>query len=104
MGRIVIACYKPKPGKEASLRELMQEHMPILRSQKLVTERESVLMVAGDGTIIEVFEWRSREAIESAHTNPVIQEMWGRYAEVCDYVPVTTGAEAAQLFSEFDPL
>jgi hypothetical protein len=104
MGRIVIACYKPKPGKEASLRELMQEHMPILRSQKLVTERESVLMVAGDGTIIEVFEWRSREAIESAHTNPVIQEMWGRYAEVCDYVPVTTVAEAAQLFSEFDPL
>jgi quinol monooxygenase YgiN len=104
MGRIVIACYKPNPGKEASLRELMQEHMPILRSQELVTERESVLMVAAEGTIIEVFEWRSHEAVESAHTNPVIQEMWERYAEVCDYVPVTTVAEAAQLFSEFDPL
>jgi hypothetical protein len=104
MGRIVIACYKPKSGQAEALQELMREHMPILRSQGLVSERESILMTAADGTIVEVFEWRSREAIESAHSNPVIQEMWARYGEVCEYVPVAAVAEAAQLFSEFSPL
>ena len=104
MGRIVIAAYKPKPGKSPELRELMKDHLRILQSQNLVTDRESIMMEAKDGTIIEVFEWKSREAIESAHTNPVVLEMWGRYAKVCDYVPVGSVEEATQLFSEFTPV
>ncbi len=104
MSRIVIACYKPKPGKTQALRELMKEHLPILSSQGLVTDRESIIMEAQDGTVVEVFEWRSSEAIEAAHTNPVVQTIWQRYAEVCDYIPVADVAEAAQLFSEFTPL
>jgi len=104
MGRIVIAAYRPKPGKSAELHELMQEHLKILRSQELVTDRDSIMMEAKDGTIIEVFEWKSREAIESAHTNPVVLQMWERYAKVCDYVPVGSVEEASQLFSEFTPL
>ena len=57
MGRIVIAAYRPKPGKEGELKALMATHLSTLRSQDLVTERESVMMEAADGTILEVFEW-----------------------------------------------
>ena len=104
MGRIVIACYRPKPGKQDELRALMQEHLPILRSQGLVTDRDSIMMEAKDGTIIEVFEWKSQQAIEAAHSNPVVLKMWERYAAVCDYIPVGQVEEAKQLFSEFTPL
>jgi hypothetical protein len=104
MGRVVIGVYKPKPGKGDDLRRLMSEHLPILRSQGLVTDRDSILMEAKDRTIIEVFEWKSREAIEAAHSNPVVLKMWERYAEVCDYVPISTVEEASHLFSEFTPL
>lgn len=104
MGRIVIVGYRPKPGMADELRELMQSHLPRLRAEGLVSERPSIMMEAEDGTILEVFEWASREAIERAHTNPVVQEMWREYAEVCDYVPVASVAEASQLFSEFTPL
>lgn len=104
MGRIVIAAYRPKPGKSPELRELMKGHLKTLRSQGLVTDRESIMMEAKDGTIVEVFEWKSREAIASAHTNPVVLQMWDRYAEVCDYVPIGSVDEASQLFSEFTPL
>jgi hypothetical protein len=104
MGRIVIAAYKPKRGKEDDLRRLMSEHLPILRSQGLVTDRDSILMEAKDRTIIEVFEWKSREAIEAAHSNPVVLKMWERYAVVCDYVPISAVEEGSQLFSEFTPL
>ena len=104
MGRIVIATYRPKPGKRAELETLMATHLTILRSQDLVTDRESILMRAQDGTIIEVFEWKSKQAIESAHTNPAVLAMWEKYAQVCDYVPVGEVSEARQLFSEFTPI
>lgn len=101
MGHIVISCYKPKPGQAAALRALMREHLPILRGERLATERESIMMVAQDGTIVEVFEWVSAEALANAHTNPVVQEMWARYANVCDYVPIAAVPEAQTLFSGF---
>ena len=99
--RIVIVGYKPKAGKAEALRQLMREHLPILKQLNLVTDRPSIMMEAKDGTIIEVFEWKSKFAIEQAHKNPVILEMWGKYAQVCDYIPVGKVEETANLFSEF---
>lgn len=104
MGRLVISCYRPKPGHQDALRELMRTHVPTLRSQQLVTDRRPIAMEAADGTIIEVFEWASQAAIDSAHRNPVVQKMWEQYGRVCDYVPVAQVSEATQLFSNFTPL
>ncbi|WP_183576685.1 putative quinol monooxygenase [Mucilaginibacter sp. X5P1] len=101
MGRIVIVGYKPKPGKAEALKALMKTHLPRLRQEGLATDRESILMEAADGTIVEVFEWVSAEAIQNAHKNPVVLQMWGEYAEVCDYVPVGSLTEAGSLFSDF---
>src|ERR1700744_1572795 len=104
MGRIVIVGYKPKPGKNEELKELMKTHLPRLQNEGLATDRESIMMEAADGTIVEVFEWVSDEAIREAHANPMVQQMWEEYADVCDYVPVGNIAEIANLFSEFTPL
>jgi hypothetical protein len=100
----VIVAYKPKPGKNDELNALAREHLEILRREALVTDRTPIIMTAADGTVVEVFEWASKDAINSAHTNPRVLELWGRYAAVCDYVPVATVPEAGQLFSEFEPL
>jgi hypothetical protein len=104
MGRIVIVACRPKAGRAAELRSLCAEHLAVLDGEGLVTARPGVLAGAADGTIVEVFEWVSAAAIERAHTNPVIQQLWARFAEVCEYVPIGSVPEAAQLFSEFDPL
>ena len=104
MGCIVVACYKPKTGQAQALRELMRMHHSILKSQGLVTTRESIVMEAEDGTIVEVFEWASKEAIEVAHQNPVVAEMWDQYSRVCDYVPIANVPEASQIFSQFSPV
>jgi hypothetical protein len=101
--RIVIVGYKPKAGKEAALRQLLREHHAMLKSQHLVTDRPPVIMEAKDATIIEVFEWKSKLAIERAHTNPEILKMWAQYAEVCEYIPVAQVEETTKLFSEFTP-
>jgi len=104
MGKIVMAVYQPKPGKEAELDALVANHVTRLREQNLVTDREPIAMRSSNGAVIEVFEWLSAEAIESAHTNEVVIEMWGQFAEVCHYVPISQCPEAANVFSEFSPL
>jgi hypothetical protein len=104
MGKIVIVGYKPKENKADALKELMKTHLPRLKQEGLVTDRASIIMEAGDGTIVEVFEWLSEEAIQNAHKNPAVLKMWDEYAEVCDYVPVGSLAEAGSLFSSFEPL
>ena len=104
MGVVVIACYRPKPGKEQALLAETRAHWPTLRGEGLVTERVPIIGQAADGTVVEVFEWASQEAIEAAHTNPAVGAMWERYEQVCDYVPIADVAEAADLFSSFTPV
>ena len=82
----------------------MEMHLPVLRNEGLATERESIIMRASDGTVIEVFEWVSDEAMEAAHVNTAVQKMWQAYAELCDYVPLSTLKESNELFAAFTPL
>jgi len=103
MEKLVIACYQPLPGKESELDELMKTHWDILNNEGLVSQRNSILMKSKDGIVIEVFGWKSKAAIEAAHSNPVVMEMWKEYAAVCRYVPLNQVSESQNLFSEFTP-
>lgn len=104
MERIVIVAYRPFPGKEADLERLTKEHWKILHKEGLVTDRKPIACRSADGTIIEVFGWKSKEAIEQAHSNAAVRKLWSEYSEVCEYVPLTEVRESAGVFSEFDPL
>ena len=104
MGRIVIVAYRPKAGRGADLLQLCTGHVPLLRAEGLATSRPGVLMEAEDGTLVEVFEWASADAIDAAHRSPAVQDLWARFAAVCDYVPVAEVPEASRLFSEFAPI
>jgi quinol monooxygenase YgiN len=102
MGRMVIACYRAKPGKEPALYAAVEKHIGVLEAEDLVTGRGSFVMRAEDGTIVEVFEWRSAEAVDAAHSNPAVQALWAEFAEACDWVPLASLPEAQQLFAEFE--
>ncbi|NOT01836.1 MAG: hypothetical protein HOP29_14555 [Phycisphaerales bacterium] len=104
MGHFVIVCFRPKVGKEVALVELVREHVPILRGQGLVTDRPACAMRAKDGTIVEVFEWKSVKATDDAHANPAVQALWTRFGEVCDYDAIGNLPEAKQLFSGFEAI
>ncbi len=104
MGRFVIAAFKPKPGQEQALAAVVAKHWQILREQDLVTDRIRYAMRASDGTILEVFEWRSQEAIEQAHANPAVLALWAEFEAACDYMPLASLSEAQHPFSEFEPL
>src|SRR3954449_10505654 len=103
-GVCVIVAYRPKAGKEAELLELVGSRVPTLAREGLVTDRVPVIMRTRDGTIIEVSEWKSREAIDAAHKNPKVLELWNRFFQVCDCVPLKEVAETADMFAGFEPV
>ena len=103
-GIVVIVAYRPKPGREEELLELVRSRMPTLRKEGLVTDRAPVMMRAKDGTIIEVSEWKSHEAIEEAHQNPRVLAMWDKFFAVCDCVPLKEVPEAETMFAGFEPI
>jgi hypothetical protein len=101
---LVIVAYKPKPGKSDELKQLVANHVPNLAQLGLVTGRKPVIIETANGTIIEVFEWINDDAIQQAHVNPGVHKIWAAFAEVCDYVPLNTLTEAADIFAGFKPL
>lgn len=101
MGAMVIVAYRPKAGKDSALLDLVRRHHSRLKEQGLVTDRPAYAMRAKDGTIVEVFEWKSPKAVEEAHNNPAVQTMWKEFGEACDYVPLSQLEETKGLFAGF---
>ncbi len=104
MGSISVACYKPRPGKEEALLELVRNHLPPLRAEGLVTDRASIVMRTESGTIIEIFEWVSKEAIAGAHSNPVVVDLWKRFEAACSYEIPANLPEFQNMFAHFEPV
>jgi hypothetical protein len=102
MGSLVIACYKPRPGREAELLELVRNHKALL-PEGSVTDRTPIVMRCADGTIVEVFEWTSKEVIASAHSDPMVLDLWKKFEAVCWYETAANLPEFQNMFSSFEP-
>jgi quinol monooxygenase YgiN len=104
MGRFVIAAFRPKAGQQDALRTVLERHRRVLRAEDLVTDRPPYAMLAADGTIIEIFEWRSADSIAQAHRNTAVQALWAECDTHCNYVPLADLAESRHPFAEFESL
>jgi len=102
MAHTVIAVYRPHADKGEALLELVKTHLPTLRKEGLATETASVVLRASDGSLLEIFDWVSGEAVEAAHTNEAVQAMWERFATVCDFATLDSLAEAEKVFAHFE--
>lgn len=102
LGNVVIALYRPKPGRGAALRELVARHVPTLRREKLATDRPVTLLEASDGTLLEIFEWVPGGA-ERAHSNPAVLAIWGPMHECADFATLASLPESGTAFPHFRP-
>ncbi len=98
---VVIALYRPKAGKQAELDVLVQKHFPVLKEYGLTTERAPFIGRAEDGTVLEIFEWASREKALQAHDHPAVAQIWEAMAMVCDFGKLEQLSEAKNLFPHF---
>lgn len=102
MGRITIAAFRPRVGKERELLCVIADRLPLLRRLGLATARAPILMRSRDGVILEVSEWVDDAAIERAHHTPEVLELWTRFDACCEYVSLRSLAEASEDFATFE--
>ena len=102
MGKIVIAAFKPKPGKDDELKKVMADRLPLLRGLGLATDRINITMRAQDGTIIDVSEWTDNDAIRRAHETPEVLDLWKRFEACSEYVKLESLEEIHQDFATFE--
>ena len=102
--KIVFAIYKPHQDKGNELKKLILKHVPRLKSNKLITNREPLLVKSKNGIYIEIFEWKSTDAVEEAHENPEIQKLWDEIEKVCDFTNLESIEEVREYFPQFKPI
>lgn len=102
MGVMTIASYRPKPGRAAEVLALTRGHLPLLVDEGLAEPGRRRCGRAKDGTIVEIFVWKSPASIEAAHQNPAVGALWARFGEAADFVMAKDLGETAELFAEFD--
>lgn len=101
---VFMALYRPKSGKAEELKGVLKIHIPTLRKEELITDRELLTLQAEDGTIIEIAEWRSTEAIDKAHQSPQVMAVWDKIGSLAELTSLSTLAEAQERFPNFKPL
>ena len=103
-GCIVVATYKPRPGKEAELALLLATHVERLRAVGLVTDRTPIVARTADGMVVEIFEWISEDAIASAHNHTVVQTLWQEFEACCWYETPSNVPDLQRMFVSLTPL
>jgi hypothetical protein len=103
-GEIVMAAYRPlDESKLGPLKELIRSHNATLRVEGLITDRPAMLLQAGDGTLIEIFEWLPGAAAK-AHDHPAVAKIWRRMEEIAEFAPLISLPEAEKPFPHFKPV
>lgn len=100
----VIYAVRPKLGRREAVHELLQRHVPALRVAGLITDRQPILLWSTqDEAYVESFEWKSVEHSRKAESTSAILDIWGKLAEIADFVPLASLKETANTFAHFEP-
>ena len=103
-GEYVICVYRPKKVEGDEFKKSLDEHLDVLdRGGYLASRQHLVLQSEKDGTVLELLEWKSRDAAGRAHNDPNVQKIWGQLSEVAELISLNDLAEAEETFPHFAP-
>ncbi len=102
--RIVFALYRPHAGKDVEMLQAVAKHYPVLRKLELITDRAPVVARASDGSIVEVFEWISEDAVQKAHEHPEVAAVWESMGKVGAIAALSSLPEIQHPFPHFEPV
>jgi hypothetical protein len=87
---------------ESALADALARHVDILREQGYATELPVLYLRAEDGTVLEIFEWRSSATVEAAHDDKRVQAIWQTLEEAAEFVPLSKLPNAEDPFPHFE--
>ena len=91
-------------NKDHALLAALKKHVSILQEEGLASDRPPIFMKSSHQEYIEVFEWKSSDAIERAHQNSKVQTLWQEFSACCTYETLSSLSESLDLFAEFETI
>jgi quinol monooxygenase YgiN len=93
----VLVTYRPKPGMEEALADLVRRHAPALRSTGLLGPAGARAWRAtdkrghgGGSYFVELMQWRDEEASGLAHQTPEVMAVWEPMDAALEQLQITT--------------
>ena len=84
----VLCHYRVIAEREVEFRQLLERHWPTLRELDLVTDEPSLIYRsvddAGRPFFLEIFHWKSSDALRVAHEHPDVQAVWEPMMPLCE--------------------
>jgi hypothetical protein len=92
----VMVTYRVKRGSEKKFEKLLQVHWPTLNRMKLVKGAPSIVFRGQRNRrtfYVEIFSWKSDEAVAHAHHLPEVMKVWEPMAALVEKSYGRTGME-----------
>jgi hypothetical protein len=83
---LAFAAYRPKAGRADDLLSLLAEDVATLRRRGHVTERPAPVVRTDGGEVLVVLEWSSDHAVDDAHADPEVVEVWKRKEQLAHFI------------------
>ena len=87
---VFMALYRPHPGKAEELKEVLKVHIPTLRKEELITNRELLSCKQRMGRLSRSLSGVSTEAIEKAHQSAAVMAVWDKIGSLAELTSLST--------------
>lgn len=105
---VVLAVYRVAEKVQAEFFQVVKDKREYFLKAGLMTARAPIFLRSSGNPefLIDIFEWSSAEAIERAHSDPVVQRMWARMAElwIDGGLHLSQLPESDESFAGFEPV
>src|SRR6476619_475689 len=83
---LALAAYRPRPARADDFLVIVNDELALLRRRGHVTDRRAPVVRAPKGELLVVIEWSTNHAVDDAHADPEVLEVWDRKAELAEYI------------------
>jgi len=96
--------YRPRPGREEDAVPHFREEVAALRSRGHITNRPAPICRTARGEYLIVIEWATETAVDDAHADEVILEVWRRKEQLVEYLAPADLERSDVPFASYDVL
>ncbi len=100
--RITLSAYRAKDGRADEVLPHLREEISALRARRHITSRPAAICRTARGEFLVVSEWSTEHAVDDAHADEVILEIWRRKERLVEYLAPGELAGADVPFASFD--
>jgi hypothetical protein len=102
--RLSLSAYRPRPGRRDDLLPHLRAEIAALRERGHITARPAPICGTPGGAYLVIAGWATETAVDDAHQDDVILEIWRRKEQLVEYIAPADLDRSDVPFASYDVL